>query len=149
MMQLVLVWRQREYLLHRRRCPSAMQVRGSPLIVELVKARLHDGHARRTSLVEEVIRVYTYAHDPVVLQSLARIHPPTRVDGEQPRDEILGFVRDVRPILWRELEAAALDARVHLVVRLAVEGRRGAQQDVDDHPHRPHVTRRAVARGAA
>ena len=39
--------------------------------------------------------------------------------------------------------------RVHLVVRLAVEGRRRAKQYVHDHADRPHVTRLAVAGGAA
>ena len=34
----------------------------------------------------------------------------------------LGLVRDVLPVLGRELVAAALDARIHLVVRLAWVG---------------------------
>ena len=124
-----------------------LRARGrAPVDVELVQSRLHHGHAARVLRDgEEVVGVHADRHYPVVLQRLQGTHPLRWVDGQQTADEILGELRDVRPVLVGEFVLARLDATIHLGVRLAVKRRRRREQDVHDHTDRPAVARGAVA----
>ena len=77
--------------------------------------------------------------DPGVGQRGLRTDPPLRVDRQHPLYERLGLLRHRVPLWGVELVGACLD-----VAGDGEEGEVAGEEDVHDHPARPHVHRRVV-----
>lgn len=65
---------------------------------------------------------------------------------------VLGHLRDLAPLIFREIKASGHDLLAHVLgdgatVVLGVERRVSAQHHVDDHAERPQVTALRCRRG--
>mmetsp|Transcript_41282 Transcript_41282/g.102334 ORF Transcript_41282/g.102334 Transcript_41282/m.102334 type:complete len:327 (-) Transcript_41282:45-1025(-) len=118
----------------------------------------HDAHgcpfqlAPRVELLHRVHRVCELdlgrvALDPFVLEHLLGREALARVNLEQLVDEVLGVLGDVVPPGGGVVVAARHDLLEKGWHLLLVEGGEAAEQDVQDHAHRPHVHLDAVALG--
>ena len=72
-------------------------------------------------------------------------HDPRASQDHPPRDEILGGIRDMSPVLRNELVVARHDLLLHATTeglggRLGVERWIPSQHYVDQYPQTPHVT---------
>lgn len=72
--------------------------------------------------------------EPGVVEGLFAAVPLLGVDLDHPDNQRLGLLRDVLPVALLKLHLARYDPLLDLRVRLAVERRVAAEQDVQDHP---------------